>query len=121
MNDNLFICIIIVTVVAAIFFAWYFYQQARNRERLLMIEKGHDLNEISRKEKASGITMSFPWLKLGIVVIGLSIGFAMISLFFTDARDEELFRGFLIVSIIGFSLGLPLILNHFIGKRLKET
>ena len=50
---------------AAIVLAWYFYLQARNKERMALIEKGADVSDIYSKQE---VTFRFPWLKIGIII-----------------------------------------------------
>jgi len=46
-----------VVFIVDIFFAWFFRQQARNKERILLIEKGENPDQfIERKERR----FSFP-------------------------------------------------------------
>ena len=65
---------------AAVFLGWHFYLKARNKERMLLIEKGKDVSEIYSKRE---IKFRFPWLKLGIILTGFSFGWlvAFISVF----------------------------------------
>jgi hypothetical protein len=108
--------IVLVAIIAAIFLNRFFYRRAKYRERMILIEKGMDPNEFDRDEQKES-SYSFPWLKMGLVVSGLSTGFAIIGIFIVGPIDEELFRGFSIVAIIGYSLGLPLIGNHFLARK----
>ncbi len=74
--------------------------------------------EIQRKRNFRFV---FPWLKLGIVVLGMSVAFLLIMLFvlwFED--DQELIKGFAITTIIGFCLGTSFIINHFVGRRKEH-
>lgn len=76
-----------IAFIICIFLAWYFSHRAKHKERMMMIEKGlipgqpeknetgSDANELLRKRKA----FSFPWLKIGVVVIGLSVGLLLIA------------------------------------------
>ncbi len=55
------------------FLSWYFYLKIRNKERMALIEKDKDVSEIySRRKTDSGFR--FPWLKIGIITTGFSIG-----------------------------------------------
>src|SRR5882762_3933813 len=65
-----------ITFGICIFLAWYFTHKARHQERLMMIEKGMNPNEELNKE--GGIKSAM--FKLGIVIIGLSIGLAIIAI-----------------------------------------
>lgn len=120
MTEVIVYCIITVSLIAAFFFAWFFYQQARNKERMVLIERGESLDEIFAKQRKSQVRFSFPWLKLGNVILGLSLGFGLISVYFMKSHDHELFQGFFITFIIGMSLGVPMIVNHLIQKKRME-
>jgi len=120
MAEVIVYCIITVSLITAFFLAWFFYQQARNKERMVLIEKGESLDEIFRKQQKNQVRFSFPWLKLGNVVLGLSLGFGLISIYFRNAHDQELFQGFFLTFIIGMSLGIPMIVNHLIQKKSVE-
>lgn len=120
MAELIVYCIITVFLIAAFFFAWFFYQQARNKERMVLIERGESLDEIFRKQRKNQIRFSFPWLKLGNVVLGLSLGFGLISVYFMKSDDHELFQGFFLTFIIGLSLGIPMIVNHLLQKKRVE-
>jgi hypothetical protein len=52
MYEAVVYCIITVSLIAAFSFAWFFYQQARNKERMLLIEKGASLDEIFSRYRA---------------------------------------------------------------------
>jgi ABC-type nitrate/sulfonate/bicarbonate transport system permease component len=117
MAELIVYCVITVALIAAFFFAWFFYQQARNKERMILIEKGESLDEIFRKQRNNQIRFSFPWLKLGNVILGLSFGFGLISIYFMNMQNHELFQGFFITFIIGMSLGIPMIVNHVIQRK----
>jgi hypothetical protein len=120
MAEVIVYCVITVSLIAAFFFAWFFYQQARDKERLVLIEKGESLDEVFRKQQKNRIQFSFPWLKLGNVILGLSMGFGLISIYFMNADNDELFEGFFLTFIIGMSLGIPMIVNHLIQKKSVE-
>ena len=120
MAEAIVYCIITVSLIAAFFFAWFFYQQARNKERMALIEKGESLDEIFKRQQKNQIRFSFPWLKLGNVILGLSLGFGLISIYFMKGHNHQLFEGFFLTFIIGMSLGIPMIVNHLIQKKRVE-
>lgn len=110
--------VIVVTIIVALFLAWINYQKARDRERMYLLEKGGNLNEIFQIQNKNKFKFIFPWLKLGIVVSGMSVSFLAIAfLVLVLEKDQELFKGFLITAILGVCLGVALIINHFVGKK----
>ncbi|MEL6557319.1 MAG: hypothetical protein AAFQ94_03995 [Bacteroidota bacterium] len=121
MIASIIFCIIVVAIIAAVFLAWYFYQKARDRERLYLLEKGEKLEEIFLTQKRNKFRFVFPWLKLGVLSTGMSISFLLIAFLIRYLEnDMELFKGFLITFIIGVCLGLSAIINHFIGASRKD-
>jgi hypothetical protein len=56
------VCIIAISFISAVFFAWYFYQQARDQERKLLIERGEKLEAILELQKKNKFKFIFPWL-----------------------------------------------------------
>ena len=111
-------CIITLSVIGSILFAWIYYQQARNKERMILIEKGERLEDIFQIQKKNKFEFIFPWLKLGIVIIGMSIAFLLIGfLVLWLENDNELFKGFLITFILGICMGASMLINHFVGRK----
>lgn len=116
MNEGTVVCIITVALITALFLAWFFYQQAKNRERMVLIERGENLEDIFQIQKRNKFTFLFPWLKLGIVFSIMSIAFLIIGFIFRSEGDLEVFKGFLITFIIGIFLGVSMLINH----RLRD-
>ena len=74
MNATIFFLMFVITLlVVSISLGWYFYLKIRNKERMALIEKDRDVSEIyTRPKTKSGF--HFPWLKIGIITTGFSIG-----------------------------------------------
>lgn len=105
----IFITLIII-LSGFIFLAWYFSHRARHKEMLLMIEKGIDVQK-TKRDKAS----RFPWLKLGIVLLGTSFGLITIAIL---AKNNLLTgSGALPLSILGISAGTSLLIAHSVGQK----
>ena len=118
MIGSIIFCIISVAIIAAFFFAWFFYQQARDHERMYLLEKGEKLEDIISMQHRNRFRFEFPWLKLGVVFIGMSVAFLIIAFLIRKLEnDQELFKGFLITFIIGSCLGVSFMINHFIKKQ----
>jgi len=121
MAELIIFCIICVFIITAIFFAWYYYQQARNRERMALIEKGEKLEDIYIAQKRNKFEFVFPWLKLGIITLIMSIGFLVIGFVFDkENHDSEVLLGFIITFILGLFLSISMLVTHFIGKKEKQ-
>lgn len=121
MIESIVFCIIVVSAIAALFMAWFFYQKARDRERIFLIEKGEKFSDILKAQKENRIRFIFPWLSLAIVTSSLSVSFVIIAFIVQWLEnDTELFKGFLITSAIGISLGTAFFIIHFISKKSSE-
>lgn len=98
---------ITITSIVCFFLTWYFWFKARHQERLLLIEKGVE-GQSPVKENNSGL------LKVGVVLIGLSIGLLTIHLLHNlgglNIGDSA---G---LSIMGISGGISLIVANSAGK-----
>lgn len=102
-------------LIIAIFFVWFFIHQAKEKERLLLIEKGVDVSELPERNNFS-LKFSIPWLKLGCITIAIAVGIvaAFISFkLFHEAGSE----GAIPFAVLLFFGGLGLIAAHFIGKN----
>ena len=104
---------ITVAIFAAMFGITYVIVTARNRERLLMIEKG--INPLEFKPKSSSNTKGL--LKWALLLIGIGIGIFVGSLFeaYTTIQEEPVYFG----SVLLFG-GLGLLLAYLIGRKDKE-
>ncbi len=70
----LFLLLLVVTLLfVSVLWGWYFYLKIRNKERMALIEKDKDVSEIYARPKTS-FSFHFPWLKVGIITTGFSIG-----------------------------------------------
>jgi hypothetical protein len=100
-----------ITFCVCIFLAWYFSHKAKHKECLMLIEKGVNLDEYLKKERG----FSFPWLKLGIVIIGLSIGLAIIGILANLGTLHG--SDALPLSILGICGGTSLVIANYINKN----
>lgn len=120
MTKQILFLIIVGISIIAFLFAWLFYQKAKYRERIHLIEKGVDLEDVLKFQKKNKIKLIFPWYKLSIVIIGLSIAFLGIAFLIRYLENDlELFKGLLITFIIGICLGISFLIIHFIDKAYK--
>jgi len=98
------------------FLAWYFSHKAKHEERKLLIQQGMDVREPSRKESNR---MKFPWLKLGVIIIGLSIGMGIIAVL---ANLELLGHSDAIyLAILGMCGGISLVVAYYIDRDKKQA
>ncbi len=71
MNEAIAIFVLIVIFMAIMFSGWFIYHRTRSKERMSLIERDKDLSEFYTRKKTN---FSFPWLKIGIIATGFSIG-----------------------------------------------
>lgn len=118
MTEAIVFCIVAVATIIALFFGWLFYQKARDKERIYLIERGEKFSDILKTQKENRIKFIFPWLQLAIITSSLSIAFLMIAYLVKYLENnQELFKGFLITCIIGFCLSISLFIINFISKK----
>lgn len=102
---------------ASIVLGLYFYFSARHKERMALIEKNADVTEIFKPRE---IRFCFLWLKLGMIALGIGIGF-LCTAFLVSSKyqwrslGDELFAGLSL-----FFGGLGVIIAHFIEKPKKQ-
>lgn len=100
-----------IAFIICVFLVWFFSHKAKHKERLMMIEKGLNVDQHLQKES----NFRFLWLKLGIIVIGLSIGLLIIGLL---ARFDLLHKGgnALPLSILGVCGGISMVIANYINS-----
>lgn len=96
-----FIALIALT---GLYLAWFFLRRAKFNERIILKEKGIDI-----KDNAT-------WLRTGIVITGIAIGYFVI-LIIEKHNYAELGLG---IGIIILFAGLSTILAHFIGRSKAQ-
>ncbi len=99
-------------IVAASFGIVYVYYLNRHRERLMMMERGLDLSELS-----SGKNARWKALKFGILLTGLSVGILIGNFLYERFGLTD------VVSFLSMTLlfgGLGLILYFFIETKYKK-
>jgi hypothetical protein len=108
---------------SAIVFSFYFYLRFRNRERMALIDKGVDVSEIF---KAKEFTFKFPWLRLGILILGVGAGllfaYILIDYLPMPTRDPNYFynRDIILMSSLLIFGGLGLILGNVFERLGKK-
>lgn len=116
--EMFFIALIWLGLFAAAFFAWFFFVQARNKERLALIEKGADAANFFAK-KESKKRFSFPWMKFGLLLcglgFGLGIGLFVISLPGLEKSMEDVGPGIVFATTFIFG-GIGMMLSHYVDK-----
>lgn len=117
MNDVMYY-LVWLGFFAAVLLAWYFYLKARNKERMALIESGKDVSEIFSKQE---IKFRIPWLKIGLLVMGIGFGLGLIVFLyafnsaFHEVMQNDAGEFFLVASMMIFG-GLALIIGFYLDK-----
>jgi hypothetical protein len=96
---------------ASVFFGWYFFLQARNKERMALIEKNAELPGIFKTPEAR---FHFPWLKLGMIITGTGLGFC-IALITGQLSAIQYIEPMIFGCMLLFG-GLGMVIAHLIEK-----
>lgn len=119
-TDALLVILFLLVFVAAITISLIFYLKARNKERMALIEKGADVSDIYKRAKDH---VSFPWLKVGIVITAICIGVLVVIfsliLFPENAVIREAVMILMVISGLLFG-GIGMIIAHFTGRQEKK-
>jgi hypothetical protein len=84
-NGAALVFFITFLLIASLFVGWLIYVKTRNKERMALIEKDKDVSDIYAKRK---VNLGFPWLKIGIIATGFSIGW-LVALFLSQLIPVE--------------------------------
>jgi hypothetical protein len=113
--EDISIALVWLGFFASLFFGWYFYLQARNKERMALIEKNADVSEIYKSRE---IRFRFPWLKLGMIITGAGFGMFM-GIFMESIPGLENIShsdGTYMFALIFLFGGIGIIISYFIEK-----
>ena len=108
---------------ACIFFGWYYFLQARNKERMALIERDKDVSEIYAKRQRE-FRFRFPWLKLGMLVTGVGFGFCLtLFLWMINTRWEKFIKdtdGMVPVALMILFGGLSMVIAYYLDKPKNQ-
>lgn len=97
---------------AAIFLSYFHYLKFKNKERILLIEKGVDVIELYKRKNNK-----FPWYVLGYTIFGSSLGvFIGIFLFYYVCNISSDYLA-LLITISAFLLGA---VGIIFGKKVED-
>jgi|GEM_PF-494900 hypothetical protein len=102
--------ILAVVFIITVFFTWFFIHRSKEKERLLLIEKGFDPSELPEKE-LFGFNFKFPWLKVGVVITSGSVGL-MIGVILDNIKSSRL-EGTPLIGMLIFG-GIGMIIAHYL-------
>ena len=105
-----------IAFIICLFLVWFFSHRANHKERLMMIEKGMDVEEAGKKKPG----FRFPWFKIGLLIVGLSVGLLLIALL---AATKKLDQGgnTLPLAILGVCGGLSMVIANYLDKDKKGS
>ena len=113
MNEGTVGLIISVVLFLVIGLSWYFYLQARTKERLACIEKGLDVMPRQRKQENTRKT-SFT---IGLFLIGIACG-SLFGYFLSEfLAIQKQTAYFSMILLFG---GLSLVIYHFIERSIDK-
>lgn len=122
MNEGIAMFVLIVIFMAIMFAGWLIYQRARSKERMALIERDKNFSDYSISKKSS---FSFPWLKIGIIATGFSIGWIIAVLVselgLRNADGSYLFQPEpVVLGILFLFTSVSILIAYFVDKPKKE-
>lgn len=114
--EDLMLALIWLGFFASVFLGWYYFLQARNKERMALIERDKDVSEIYAKRE---VGFRFPWLKLGMLVTGIGVGLTTVIILSLNPMWDNLIKKTDGAAIFAFVLlfgGVAMVIAHYIDK-----
>ena len=112
----LFTFLLLVTV----FLSWFVYLKTRNKERMALIERDKDVSELYARRK-TGSGFQFPWLKVGIITTGFSIGW-LVAILVNELINNQsngnhsVNSGAVIMGVIFLFTSVSILVAYFVDK-----
>ncbi len=98
-----------LTMLLFAFFVWYTVHRSKERERLLLLEKGIEFTELPHRS-----SFSFNWLKMGCLVTSATIGLILGS-FLEDSFSDATAIGMFLFG------GIGLIIAHYLDTTREKS
>ncbi len=117
LEDILVPIVAMITTFGTIFAIPYIWITARNKERMAMIERGYDINQLIPKEDKN--TYKNSALKWGLLFAGAGLGL-MVGLFLSGYFMWEGHQVGAIISMILLFGGLGLISYYLIAAKIEK-
>ncbi len=111
--SSVFIILILGAMIICIALVRYFTNRAKHKERMLMIEKGITPPSITPSQ--------FPWQKIGIVIIGISIGLVIISILAAMGALRDNSTTAVPLAILGICGGLSMVLANRLDSNQRNS
>ena len=116
MDFSLSLTIILVTFIISFFLFWHFYNQAKMKERKLFFERGAKVEDLIK----SGKRFRFPWLKVGVLMIGIGVGLVICTSilvlgnrFVTNPATH--------FAIMAICIGISMLIANYINNGKSEA
>ncbi|RFS16615.1 DUF6249 domain-containing protein [Emticicia sp. C21] len=113
MDEILRDALVSVSAFAGIFGIVYVYLTARNRERLLMIERGTDASKLFNSRGR----LQLQTLKFGMLFVGIALGILIGNILH---KKYDLDKGVAFFSMVFLFGGLSLIIHFLIDRKIKD-
>ena len=116
--NAIFYFIICICFLLCLFFAWFFHNRSNHEERKLLIQQGISLTDPLPDKNKRNWLKTF-WLKIGMVVLGLSIGLIVIAILVNlniIGHSDAIFPG-----ILGICGGGALIISHYMESKTNQN
>lgn len=106
----LILLVFTIFIAVPISLAWYFIRRAKFKEKILLMEKGIDIKDLGL---SGNNKITFPWLRIGIIITGISFGVIVVEL--------ANLKGGIAEALILLFTGLSFILAYFIGGTKGQS
>jgi len=108
--------ILLIFFLTGLFFTWFFIHKAKVKERMLLIEKGVDLNNLPKSTRFNFI---FPWFKIGFIIASISFGCLLGVLLMDKPFFHSIREGLPVILMFMFG-GIGMILAYFLDKPKEQ-
>ena len=122
MKEGTAIFLLIIIFMMIIFAGWIIYLRTRNKERMALIERDKDVSDFYTRKRNN---FSFPWLKIGVIATGFSIGW-IIALVVSEVGLRKYDGSYyiqpepVILGILFFFTSVSILVAYFVDKPKKE-
>jgi hypothetical protein len=122
MKEGIAIFLLLIIFMMIIFAGWIIYLRTRNKERMALIERDKDVSGFYTRKKSN---FSFPWLKIGVIATGFSIGW-VIAVVVAEAGLRRYDGSYfiqpepVILGILFLFTSVSILVAYFVDKPKKE-
>ena len=111
------ILIVSVLFIFAMVLTRYFIRRAKFKEKMLLFEKGIDIKDLN-----IGVDKNtqFSWLKIGIVIISISVGLLLGAFLMVIPFFNKLAAGNFPLLLIFLFAGIGMVLANFLDKPKEQ-